>query len=118
MDLTTKVGSTTVGATRVVSIHAVKPDVASLVSIGVPQNDAPNKKMVLLRYRFNIDGITAGAPGNGKFMNYDPSVATKGSAAHTAAKGGSGAAAATTGGTATGGTTTGGTTGGSTGNAT
>lgn len=118
MNMATKVGSTTASATRVVSIHAVRPDVASLISIGVNANDAPNKKMVLLRYRFNIDGITAESASKGKFMNYDPSVAAKGSAAHTAAKGGSAAATATTGGAATGGGTTGGATGGSTGSTT
>jgi len=112
LDTATMQGTTTAEATRVVQIHCVKPDAASMVALGMATDEAQanGKKAVILRYRFDITGITATGKTSGKFMNYDPTIAQKGSAAHTAAMASSGnrGAAGATGGAATGGATAGG----------
>lgn len=117
LDTATMQGTTTAEATRVVQIHCVKPDAASMVALGMAENvqSANGKKAVILRYRFDITGITATGKTSGKFMNYDPTIAQKGSDAHKAAmasQGGDTAAGATGGSNSnaaeTGGTTSGG----------
>jgi len=112
LDTATMQGTTAVEATRVVQIHCIKPDAASMVALGMAETaeSANGKKAVILRYRFDITGITATGKASGKFMNYDPTIAQKGSAAHTAAmaSSGNGGAAGATGGAATGGATAGG----------
>jgi len=69
--------TTTVQATRKVQIHCVKPGASTMVAWGMAPNPtaAAKKKIVLVRYLFDISEITATAT-TGKWMNYDPTVST------------------------------------------
>ena len=64
--------TTTVETTKKVSITGVKPGTAFLKYHGY----ASDAKAVLLRYRFDITGMTA-SDSTGVFMNYDPVVTSK-----------------------------------------
>merc|ERR1719379_3000506 len=86
-----------------------------MVLLGMADDEASanGMKAIILRYRFDITGITATGKTSGKFMNYDPTIAQKGSDAHKAAMASSGSRGAA--GTATGATTGGATAGGAAG---
>lgn len=73
-----------VDATRKVQIHCIKPNDATLVSWGIAADTtaAAQKKVVLVRYRFDIDGITADGT-TGKWMNYDPTITSGNGTAST-----------------------------------
>jgi len=68
--------TTTASATRTVQISAVKPSSATLTEWQWAKDvlEASRKKVLLVRYRFDIAGITAEGLSSGRFMNYDPTV--------------------------------------------
>jgi len=63
----------TVAETKMVHIACVKPTATDLTSWG----EDSGAKIVMLRYRFDVSGITADETG-GKFVNYDPIVSSDG----------------------------------------
>merc|ERR1719335_441415 len=82
--------TTAPGDTKSVVIQAVKPDNAWLLTLGMTSTN----KIILLRYTFDVTGITASASA-GKWMVYDPSVQTA-SAAAAASNSGAGSGSGTT----------------------
>merc|ERR1719182_281011 len=94
----------------IVRIYAVKLSDSDLVQMKVAKDttEAAKKKIVFLRYMFDVSGLTGGQYG-GAWFAYDPTISNAKKAATTGATTG-GAAGATTGAAAA--TTTGATTGG------
>merc|ERR1712157_84492 len=94
-----------VDTTRKVQIHCIKPNAATLVrEMAADATAAVAMKVVLVRYRFDIAGITAVGENSGKWMNYDPTItSTNANAAST----GSTTAGSTTAGASSGGATAG-----------
>merc|ERR1712157_550464 len=101
-----------VDTTRKVQIHCIKPNAATLVrEMAADATAAVAMKVVLVRYRFDIAGITAVGENSGKWMNYDPTItSTNANAAST----GSTTAGSTTAGSTTAGASSGGATAGTT----
>merc|ERR1712137_331151 len=72
--------TTTPSATKTVKINCVRPAVSVLMSLmGKTQAEAANMKVVLVRYEFDVTGVTATSK-TGNFMVYDPTVKTSGGA--------------------------------------
>jgi len=86
--------------TRKVQIHCMKPDAATLVAweMATDTTAAALMKIVLVRYRFDINGITA-TETTGKWMNYYATITSTNSATSS-----TGTAATTSSGTTTAGT--------------
>lgn len=76
VDEKTEALTMTPSATRTVQISAVKPSGDTLAEWKYAKDilEASRKKVLLVRYRFDIKGITAEGHTSGRYMNYDPTV--------------------------------------------